>query len=81
MDKEQIMEKIKAEVEALASCKIEDYDKLIFKSGILDSLNILNIIVFLEEEFSIKIYPFDVNLDILGSLNKICQFVYEKVEK
>jgi acyl carrier protein len=79
MEREEIFSKVKSEVEALASCAIQNPDDEIFKSGILDSLNILNIILFMETEFSLKIRAFDVNLNTLGSLNKICDFIHSKV--
>lgn len=79
MDREQIYVKVKAEVEALAALEIVDPDILIFKSGVLDSLNVLHIIIFIESTFGVKINPFDVNLDILGSINLICDYVETKV--
>ena len=80
MDNATVFNKIKAEVEALAACPVPSDDEDIFKSGILDSLNILNIIVFIENEFDIKINPFEVNLETLGSINNICEFVNAKVQ-
>jgi D-alanine--poly(phosphoribitol) ligase subunit 2 len=70
--------KVSTEIEALAACKISDLDAEIFKSGLLDSLNILNIIVFIENEFGFKINPFDINLETLGSINRICDFIRSK---
>jgi len=79
MDYTEIETKVKAEIEALAACEISDLDAEIFKSGLLDSLNILHIIVFIENAFSLKINPFDINLDTLGSVNRICDYI--KVKK
>ena len=79
MDREIVFKKVKAEVEALAGSTIDDPDEMIFKSGILDSLNVLNILIFIESSFRIKINPFDVNLNILGSLNRISDYVISKV--
>jgi methoxymalonate biosynthesis acyl carrier protein len=74
----EIKTKVKSEIEALAACEISDLDAEIFTSGLLDSLNILNIIVFIEKEFSLKINPFDINLDTLGSINRICEYIMSK---
>lgn len=81
MNREEILRKVKAEVEALAAVTVDDPDALIFKSGILDSLNVLNIITFIENEFKIQINPFDVNLDILGSIQLISDYVEKQVRE
>ena len=78
MDYSEIETKVRSEIEALAACEISDPDTEIFKTGLLDSLNILNIIVFIENEFSLKINPFDINLDTLGSINRICDYIKVK---
>jgi acyl carrier protein len=78
MDYKEIETIVRNEIEALAACEIKDPDAEIFKSGILDSLNILNIIIFIENEFSLKINPFDINLDTLGSIARICEFIQSK---
>jgi acyl carrier protein len=75
MDRDLVFERVKGEVEALASCEIHDPNEELFTSGLLDSVNMLNIIIFIESEFDLAIDPFDVNLDMLGTLDKICDFV------
>lgn len=78
MNYAEIETKVRSEIEALAACEISDPDAEIFKSGLLDSLNILNIIIFIENEFSLTINPFDINLDTLGSINRICDYIEAK---
>ena len=78
MDKAAVLEKVKNEVEAMASQSIVDPDAEIFTTGILDSLNILNILSFIESEFQLQINPFDINLDTMGTINKICDFIISK---
>ena len=78
MDKEVVLQKVKNELEAMASCKIGDPDAQIFTSGILDSLNILNILSFIESEFQLQVNPFDINLDTMGTINKICDYIINK---
>lgn len=73
-----IYETIKNEVELLGNQEISDGNTEIFKNGILDSLNILHIITFIEQEYSLEINPFDLTLDTLGTLNKITAFILEK---
>ena len=74
-----IQAKVIHEVELLASKSIEDPGDEIFKSGFLDSMNVLHIISFLEEEFKISIDPFDISLETLDSVTKIVQFVEKKL--
>lgn len=76
---EEIRNIVRAEVEALAGAVVEDDDQEIFKSGYLDSLNILHIIVFIESRFSIAIDPFSINLETLGSINKAVQYIESKL--
>ena len=78
MNKDVVLQKVKNEVEAMASRSIDDPDTEIFTSGILDSLNILNILTFLESEFLLQINPFDINLDTMGTINKICDYIISK---
>jgi acyl carrier protein len=78
MNCSEIETKVRSEIEALAACEIGDPNAEIFKSGLLDSLNILNIIIFIENEFSLKINPFDINLDTLGSITRICDYIEAK---
>lgn len=75
---EEIVQMVKAEVENIAGAPVADPNEEIFKSGYLDSLNILHIITFLEATFAVEIDPFSVNLDTLGSLNKIAEFIHAK---
>jgi acyl carrier protein len=75
---QDIIAKIRAEVETLAGKPIPDLDTELFASGYLDSLNILHIIMFLESSFGLTIDPFAVNLEILGSINKIASFVQDQ---
>ena len=78
MNKDVVLQKVKNEVEAMASRSIDDPDTEIFTSGILDSLNILNILTFLESEFQLQINPFDINLDTMGTINNICDYIISK---
>lgn len=81
MSRDDVLNKLKTEIEALASDTLTDYDEEIFTTGFLDSLNVLNIIVFIEQQFNIKIDTFDVTIDTLGSLNKISDYVMKKVDE
>ncbi len=81
MEKNKIIEVLKKEIETLGQFNIENNDTLIFSPGYLDSLNIINLITFIESEFEVKIDPFDVNLDSFESLNKISEYIENKLNE
>jgi len=47
------------------------FDQALFSSGLLDSLNSLEILVYLEKKFGLKISPLDVALDDFDTVNSI----------
>ncbi len=54
--------------------EIDDY-LLIFNEGILDSMGLVGLITFLEEEFSIAITDADMVEENFESINAISEFV------
>lgn len=50
-------------------------------SGIIDSTGILELIMFLEQTYGIKIEPEEMVPENLDSLNKVVQFLGRKHEK
>jgi acyl carrier protein len=81
MKREEIVSKVAAEIENIASKKLEDYDEEIYKSGFLDSLNVLHVIVFIENTFDLKIDTFELTIDSLGTVNRIADFVAQKLSE
>ena len=51
-----------------------------FNERLLDSLNLLALIDFLENEFQIKIESSEINLDNLDSINLILTFLSRKLD-
>ncbi len=60
--------------------KLEDSDN-IFESGYLNSLLAMQLVMFLEKEFSITIENEDLEPKNFQSINLICEFVMEKKER
>lgn len=63
----------------------EDPDELqadtpLMTSGILDSIATLQLVEFLEKEFSVELRPHELGGDHLGTLEKIEQLVRSKME-
>lgn len=80
MERKEVLAKVKNEVEALAGTAVDDPEKELFKERVLDSANILHIIIFMETEFGFKVEPVDITLESLGTINRICEFVLAKAQ-
>ncbi len=59
--------------------KLEDTEPLI-ESGIIDSLGIMKLIMYLEESFKIKIEADDLMPENLGTVNAISSLIQEKLD-
>jgi acyl carrier protein len=57
--------------------KIEN-DTSLFKSAILDSIDIIKIVVFIESNFGIKVDVFEIGLDSFESINAMANYVESK---
>ncbi|MES0488521.1 MAG: hypothetical protein ABUK01_00910 [Leptospirales bacterium] len=79
IERAKLINKIKGEVETLAGKTLTSVDEEIFKNDFLDSINVLQVIMFMETEFSISIDPFDLTLDTLGTVNRIVDYLETKL--
>ena len=59
--------------------KLEDTEPLI-ESGIIDSLGIMKLIMYLEESFKIKIEADDLLPENLGTVNAISSLIQKKLD-
>jgi acyl carrier protein len=55
-----------------------DNDTLLLESGILDSLSLLRLLVFLEEQFHISMDDFELLPENFNSVNAICAYIRSK---
>lgn len=53
-------------------------DTKLIESGILDSLSILRLTIFLEEKMGVKVNPDDIVHENFETIDAICRFVQEK---
>lgn len=56
---------------------IED-DTLLFSSGVIDSFNLVEFIMFLEQSYNFKIPPGEITLDNLDSVERVMTFLERK---
>lgn len=57
-----------------------DEDTRLFSSGVIDSVGMVQLIVFVESEGNVKFSPDDITLDHLDSIGCILRFVAERQE-
>lgn len=54
-------------------------DASLLNEGIVDSMNVLELVMFVEQNFSMKVDDQDIVPDNFDSINKLATFVYSKV--
>lgn len=59
--------------------KISD-DTLLFDEGIFDSMGLLNLIAFLEEDFNVKVDDSELDATNFGSIDAIFSFLERKLK-
>lgn len=50
----------------------------LFKSGILDSFGMLELVAFVEKTFQVKILPSEVRMESFDTVEKILKFIEKK---
>jgi acyl carrier protein len=75
-----IAEKIKDYIRSASFSNVDnlDNDLLIFKEGILDSMGLISLFTFLEQEFNIQITDADLVEENFESVNAITNFVIQR---
>jgi D-alanine--poly(phosphoribitol) ligase subunit 2 len=75
-----IREKIISEIEILAKGKVQDDDEIIFgKEKLLDSLNVLHILLFIEINIGLKISTGELSIENFNTVNKIVHYVQNRI--
>jgi acyl carrier protein len=59
--------------------KVIKDDTLLFDEGIFDSMGLLNLISFLEEDFNVKVEDAELDAENFGSVNAIASFLERKL--
>jgi acyl carrier protein len=55
-----------------------DINEDLLGSGILDSLGMMRLVVFLEKEYKIKIGPEDMTVENFNTVQSICEYLSKK---
>jgi len=71
-----IKQQVIDEIELLADAKIKDNDEIIFGQGkLLDSLNVLHMLIFIEVNFGKKVEAGDLSIENFNTVNKIIHYI------
>jgi len=77
-----ILQQITDEIELLAKARITDNDEIIFgKERLLDSLNVLHILLFTEMNFGLKIDTKELSIENFNTVNKIVNYIESKLNE
>ena len=76
--KEQILEYV-CKTTFSDSKRVKD-DTLLFDEGIFDSMGLLNLISFLEENFSVNVADSELDAANFGSINAMVSFLERKLK-
>ena len=69
-----IKELIQKEIKSIAFIEV-DFDTSLIKSNILDSLTVIDLAIFLEEQTDLNISARDINSENFDSINKIADYL------
>ena len=72
-----IKELIQKEIKSIAFIEV-DFDTSLIKSNILDSLTVIDLAIFLEEQTDLNISARDINSENFDSINKIADYLKKK---
>lgn len=77
-----MLDEIVSEVELLAGKKVQSFDGEIFgESGLMDSMNIFHIMLFIQMNFGVEINPEEISLESFGTVNKIIAYTNNKLSE
>ena len=72
-----IKELIQKEIKSIAFIEV-DFDTSLINSNILDSLTVIDLAIFLEEQTDLNIPARDINSENFDSINKIADYLKKK---
>lgn len=74
MSNNELTSFLRGKIEEIAFAKVDDNDELL-NSGILDSVNVVELSVEIENGLKIKIPFEEINKDNFNSINAICAYI------
>lgn len=77
MMEEHIREQVRDFLETLSGQRPNDHDAL-FQQGIIDSMGYMEIVLFLEERFNIRMEPEEFLMENFASIQAIAHFAFSR---
>lgn len=78
LDRNKVKEKVRNFISTLDNARgISDTTKLI-ETGIIDSLNFIELILFIEKDFNIEIKLSDAQIEYFETINMLSEFIIGK---
>ncbi len=73
----RIEEEIREHIAGMALLDKEEVDRdtSLFSAGLIDSLNLVQLVAFVEKQYGIKVGPMDLTLDNFDSVSRISSFI------
>jgi len=76
----KVEQQVIEEIELLAGSKIKNNNEIIFgKERLLDSINVLHILLFIEMNFGIKVDTSELTIENFNTVNKIVDYIRSKL--
>ena len=81
MDRLAFYAALTAKLQSFSAFSLDDFtpDDRLFSSGLVDSLNIVEIIQFVESYFAIQVDPTDLSMDNFDSMASLAGYVKNKL--
>jgi acyl carrier protein len=71
----KVRETMSGYIEALTNERITDHSSNLFEAGVLTSLDVLSLVAFIEETFTLEISGDDVDMDTFGTIDGLVGMV------
>jgi methoxymalonate biosynthesis acyl carrier protein len=82
MDEAEFCERLFEKLQSFSAGKIESIgpDDLLFTTGLIDSMTIVQVIILVEEYWNIQVDPSDLSMDNFDSVAAIMGYVRRKLD-
>ena len=80
-DSHEIEAELKSYLEGLTGVNGIVFDTPLISSGIIDSMDIIHVLLFIEGKFLIKIMPFEIYIEDFQTIRSMAKKIYNQLEK
>ena len=69
------------QTEVLQCGSVLSNDTELFAGGLLDSMNLIQLMAFVEENFDVSVEPLELSYENFGSVDRLTRFVESKIKQ